>query len=130
MNLSKSLLLKICIITGLFFSTQVSFALVPEDVPIPTEETPNPGNIKPSSFHLAAASATISDTELAVYFDFSVGNAIITVTDGKNQPVFQDVVNTELMSDEMIPVENWPSDAYTLTVTYGTTTQKGSFQIQ
>jgi len=116
--------------TGLFFSTPVCFALVPEDLPIPGEGTPNPGTIKPSSIHTASASATISDTEVTVYFNFPVGNALITVTDGKNQPVFQDVVDTELMSEEIIPIGEWPSDIYTLTVTYGSVTQKGSFQIQ
>jgi len=130
MNLSKSLLLKICILTGLLFSTQVSFALEPEEVPIPTGETPNPGDIKPLSFHLASASATISDSELAVYFDLPVGNALIAVTDGNNQPVFQDVVNTELMSEEIIPIGNWTSGLYTLKVIYGTTIQSGTFQIQ
>ena len=130
MNLSKSLLLKICILIGLFFSTQVSFASEPEQLPIPPVDSPDPGNIKPSSFHLATASATISDAELVVYFDFSVGNVLITVTDENNQPVFQDVVNTELMSDEIVPIQNWPSGVYTLTVIYRSTTQRGTFQIK
>jgi len=67
---------------------------------------------------------------LTVYFDFPVGNALITVTDENNQPVFQDVVNTELMSDEIVPIQNWPSGVYTLTVIYRSTTQRGTFQIK
>jgi len=128
--MSKSLLFKVCIIAGLFFFSQVSFASQPQQVPIPTDGSSDPGKIKPLSVEYVSASATISDIELAVYFDFSVGNAIISVYDLNNQLVFQEVVNTDFTVDKFIPVDAWQSGEYMLTVKYGNITQRGIFQIQ
>ena len=78
MKISKSILAKICIVAGFIFTSQLGFAS--NEVPIPKD-----GSIIPPSGQMNGlttefpTSATISDTDLAVYFDWSVGDATITV---------------------------------------------------
>ncbi|MFT3754270.1 MAG: DUF3244 domain-containing protein [Paludibacter sp.] len=128
MKISKSFLGKICIAAGFILISQFSFATNP--VPIPIDDSPTPPPGLPNSMTIEpSASATISDTELAVYFDYSVGDATITVYNGSNQVVCQETVDTNSTTEVDIPVVAWDSGTYMITVTYGTTTQRGSFQI-
>ena len=130
-KISKSWISKLCLIAGLMLSAQFSFAVDPIPVPIPPDGTPDSGSPKPSSVIMEpSATATISDTELAVYFDYEVGDATITVTDASNNVVYQETVDTDTSSATSISVSNWSAGDYTITVTYGTTTQRGYFSME
>ncbi len=129
MKISKSWIFRTCLIAGLVLSAQFSFAtepiLLPPDNKPPDPPTPIMGMTMESS-----ASATISDTELAVYFDYAVGDATITVTDASNNMVAQETVDTDASSAISISVSNWSAGNYMITVTYGTTTQRGYFSME
>jgi len=134
MKISKSFLGKICIAAGFILISQLGFATNP--VPIPPDGSPNDppttGNKamqKVSAISAVSASAEISDSELAVYFDWMVGNATITVYDVSNQIVYRETVDTNLSTEVYIPVDDLDSGTYKLTVTYGKTTQRGYFQL-
>ncbi len=114
--------------------TQLSFASGTTPVLIPPDSSPNPQpgqtNRGTTDETCVSASATISDVELAVYFEWGVGDAVITVYDTGNNVVFQTTVNTYSITQVNIAVCNWLADEYTLTVSYASTTQRGSFQIE
>ena len=125
MKTSKSVFTKVFVILGLLFLIQFSFATDP--IPLPKDGNPPPGSLRPVL--MLSASASISDTELAVFFDWSVGNATITVYDGSNNVVYREVVDTYSTMEVYIPVDTWSAGSYTLTVVYGKTTQRGSFTL-
>jgi hypothetical protein len=129
MKISKSWILRICFIAGLILSAQFSFAVDPIPVPIPPDggTPPDPGRLNPVM--ICSASVTISDTELAVYFDYSVGDATITVYDASNSVVYQETVDTNSTSAVSIPVSNRGTGDYMITVTYESITQRGYFSI-
>ncbi len=85
---------------------------------------------KPLSFALSTVTAFISETELAVYFDSSVGNATITVYDANDNVISQETVDTDLTSEVFIAANAWTSGNYTLEITYGTTTLIGEFSVE
>lgn len=125
------MLLKICIMTGFILTTLIGFAGEPTQLPIPPDDFPEPPVVTPHGSSIEpSASVTISDTELAVFFEWSVGNATITVVDESNNTVYMEVVDTNSTTAVYIPVDTWGSGEYTLTVTYGTMTQRGNFQIE
>jgi hypothetical protein len=126
MKTSNSVLFKVCILLGLSLLIQFSFATDP--VPIPKDGNPPPQPLSPTM--MLAASATISDTELAIFFDWSVGPATITVYDSSNNVVYREVVDTYTTMEVYIPVDTWDSGKYMLTVTYGKTTQRGYFKLK
>jgi len=127
-KISKSWIFKACLVAGLVLSTQFSFATI---VPIP----PDGGQKAPPTqtnglTREPSASATIDATELDVYFDYSVGDASITVYDATNNVVYQEVVDTDSTSAVSIGVSNCATGDYMITVSYGTTTQRGYFSIE
>ena len=115
-------------IVSLSLSSQFSFAdepiLLPPDG---GQQTP------PSQPHVRSimptASATISETELVVYLDYSVGDATITVYDTDNNVVYEETVDTTSTYEVIIPVVNWDPGDYMITVSYGSTTQRGYFNL-
>lgn len=130
MKISKSWIYRIFVVAGFILSTQFSFAGEQTQVPIPPDDTPDSGGPRPTSMTIMpSATASISDTELVVYFEYSVGDAMITVTDANNQVVYQETVDTNSMTEVYVPVEGWLSGNYMITVTYGNITQRGYFNI-
>ena len=130
MKISKSWIYKIFLIAGLIFSVQFSFAT---DTPVllPPDGTPKDPPAQPHGLTMKpSATATINATELAVYFDYSVGDATITVNDADNNVVVQEAVDTDSTTEVSIPVSNRPAGDYMITVTYGNTTQRGYFSIE
>ena len=130
-KISKSGFFRICLIAGLIFTSQFSIAGDTDPILLP----PDGGQKDPPTqtnglTQEPSASATISDTELDVYFDYGVGDATITVYDTGNNVVCQEVVNTDSNSAVSIGVGNWSAGDYIITVTYGTTTQRGYFSIE
>ncbi|MEI7503873.1 MAG: DUF3244 domain-containing protein [Paludibacter sp.] len=85
---------------------------------------------RPLSLTIIPVSATISETELSVYFETSVGNAIITVYDNMHQILCQQTVATNSTLEFYLPSTEWATGDYTLTVTYGTTNLTGEFQME
>ena len=75
-----------------------------------------------------SVSASIDETQLAVYFDSPVGEATITVYDANNNVVSQQTVDTDSVSEVFISISSWTSGTYTLKITYGTTHLTGEFQ--
>ena len=131
MKISKSWIFKACLVAGLVLSAQFSFAGDPGPILIPPDGTPPPAPGQPDMMtQEPSASATISDTELDVYFEYGVGDATITVYDANNNVVYQEVVDTNSTSAVNIGVSNWATGDYMITVTYGTTTQRGYFSIE
>ena len=129
MKISKSWIFRICIIAGLVLSAQFSFAQRP--VLLPPDGTPRtpPAQTNGLTQELTA-SATIDATELDVYFGYGVGDATITVYDANNNVVDQEVVDTDSTSAVSNGVSTWATGDYMITVTYGTTTQRGYFSIE
>jgi folate-dependent tRNA-U54 methylase TrmFO/GidA len=119
---------KICIIAGFILIAQFSFATeitIRKDdpkQPPPTQTDGLTGDI--------IVSATIDATELAVYFEESVGDATITVYDASSNVVYQEVVDTDASLEVFISSSTWLSGDYTLTITYGTTDLIGDFKIE
>jgi hypothetical protein len=129
-KISRSLIFKICLIAGLMLSAQFRFAGDPIPIPIPKDDSPPPEQGKYGMTTEPSASATISDTELDVYFEYSVRDATITVYDADNNVVYQETVDTDATFATSIPVSNWSAGDYRITVTYGTTTQRGYFSLE
>ena len=130
MKTCKSFTFKSCLTIAFILFSVFGFALTPVDVPIPPDNSVPPGTIKPLSCEFVAASATISETELAVYFDFPVGMATIIVCDASNLIIYLESVDTNTTTEVFIPVGMWEGGDYTLSVSYSSTTQRGDFNIQ
>jgi len=77
-----------------------------------------------------STTATISDLELAIYFETSIGDATITVTDDSSQVVYIETVNTDSNPEIHIPVDLWNKGNYNLTITYTNTTLRGDFTLE
>jgi hypothetical protein len=92
-------------------------------------EDPKPPGPKPLSFVGNPVTAAIDEADLSVYFDEPVATATITVYNSFNQVVETVVVDTNMTTEVHIPVYLLDAGDYTLTVSYGTTIQKGVFQI-
>jgi len=95
--------------------------------------TKNPQPPPPVSTSLTQelpVSAFISETELSVYFESTVGDATITVYDADNNVVYQETVDTDLESSVFISSSSWSTGGYSVTITYGTTSLIGYFDIE
>ena len=130
-KISKSWIFKVCLVAALVLSAQFCFAVDPIPLPIPKDGTPkDPPTQTNGMTQEPSVSATISDTELDVYFEYGVGNASITVYDAYNNVVDEEEVDTDSSSAVSIGVSNRATGDYMITVTYGTTTQRGYFSIE
>jgi hypothetical protein len=98
------------------------------DIDLRKDPPPNP--IPCSMDPDVLVSATIDATDLSIYFETTVGEATITVTDDSGQVVYQESVDTDSTSEFHIPVDQWTSGNYTLIIAYDTTVLRGNFQTQ
>ncbi len=98
--------------------------------PIDLSRSNPPPKTEPSSLFNIPVSASINTVELGIYFENPVGQATIIVTDDSNQVVYQETVNTDSSSEILIPVNQWTSGNYRLTINYGTTSLWGDFQVE
>ncbi len=85
---------------------------------------------KPLSLTFLPVSATISETDLSVYFDSPVGNATITVYNASDNIVAQETVDTDSTSEVSLAAEAWASANYSIKITYGITTLSGVFLVE
>ena len=130
-KVSRSWIFRICLIAVLFCSAQLSFAGDAVPILLPTDGTQPTPPVQPQMLTTEpSATGTISDTELAVYFDYTVGDATITVYDAANNVVCQQTVDTDVISAVSIALSSWATGNYMITVTYGNTTQRGHFSIE
>lgn len=84
---------------------------------------------RPLSSTYISISASINDMDLSVYFGTSVGTATITVYDASNQITYQEAINTNNMTEVVVPTDPWDSGTYAVTISYGATIMRGSFDI-
>ena len=130
-KISGSWIFRICLIAVLICSAQFSFAFDTVPILLPPDDGQQVPPAQPRMPIMEpSATGTISDTELAVYFGYSVGDATITVYDANNYVVYQATVDTDVSSAVSIAVGNWATGNYMITVTYGNTTQRGHFSIE
>lgn len=117
-------------IISLFMFLCISFATktMASEITL-TKAEPIPPGPRPLSLVSYPVSASIEETSLFLYFDWSVGFSTITVYDSSNTAVYQTVVDTSSTLEVTIPVDYWDTDTYKLTVSYGATNLYGYFQI-
>jgi hypothetical protein len=124
------MLSKICVTAGFLVLAQLIFATdaitIRKGDPVPPPQ-PMPNHVTIDTD--IPVSATIDTTELAVYFEGSVGEATITVYDGSQNVVYQGVVDTDTTLSISIPSGSWSAGNYSLTISYGTEYLIGDFQI-
>lgn len=138
--MKKNLLKKISF-SALLFSLlypQVVLADLPlkKDDPVPGDVSPGMNSIKSYSrtFTLSTQSvypvtADIINGELGIFFDYPVGIAYVTITDGNGNVVALETVDTYTVYDLYIPINDLISGNYTLRISYGTTKLIGEFQL-
>jgi len=128
MKISKSWIYKFCLIAGLIFTVQGLFATditIRKDDPVPPPQ-PMPNFLTQG----IPISATIDNTQLALYFDESVGEATITVYDVSNNVVSQETVDTNSSLSIFIASDSWGSGSYRVTINYSTTSLVGDFEME
>ena len=131
MKISKSFYAKICIATGFLLSASSMFGMdiiIRKGDPVPPPE-PMPARVTTVDTEIPV-SATIDSTELAVYFELSVGDATITVYDEYSNVLYQNVVETDTDLSTSISSGSWSAGNYTLTICYGTEHLIGDLQIE
>jgi hypothetical protein len=129
MKISKSFLAKICIATGFLLTASSMSAMdiiIQKGDPVPPPQ-PMPNRVTIDTD--IPVSATIDATELAVYFEWSAGDATITVYDQSQNVVYQAVVDTDTDLSTSIPSGSWSAGNYSLTISYGTENLIGDFQL-
>ena len=72
---------------------------------------------------------TLSDTELAIYFNNSIGVVNVTIEDQNGSVVYQDAINTNSTRESLIETGGWDSGNYTIHISYNKTSLVGSFQL-
>lgn len=121
------MLSKTCVIAGLLLVAQFSFAtdiIIRKD-----DQSPQPMPNRSSVDSDIALTATVDNSNLAVYFDWAVGEATIIVYDENQNVVYQTVADTDSILDFFIPSDYWSTGDYTITISYGTINLIGDFQL-
>jgi hypothetical protein len=98
--------------------------------PIVITKDPPPPPLPNSFTQELPVSATISETQLSVYFESSVGDATITVYDANDNVVSQETLDTYSTTEIIIATDTWASGNYTIKITYGTTALSGIFLVE
>jgi len=127
----KSLFFSTFLLMMLFMSEQYCFSKDTTTIIIRKDDTSEPTPSQPNGFvSLLSVSATIDDTWLTVFFESSIGDATITVTNDSTGIVYQEVVDTCLNDEFIILVDMFSSGNYTLTISYKKTTLIGQFLME
>jgi len=130
----NSLLFSTCMLLATALPFQNAFAV---DVPLKKGDTgagtiPSSSTLRVSSFRTVAITpvyADLSYTELTLNFNLPIGNALVTVEDEMGGIVYVYSIDTNSSSELIIPIDGWESGNYTLTITYGSKTLNGSFEL-
>jgi len=67
---------------------------------------------------------------LAVYFESTIGEVIVTVISDSTGTVYQDVVDTGSTTEIFIPSTLWSPGTYRLTISYENTLLWGDFLME
>lgn len=78
---------------------------------------------------ITPVSADLSETELVLNFSSPIGTALVTVEDQMGGIVYVYSINTYSTSELVIPIDGWEIGNYTLTISYGTKTLTGDFNL-
>jgi len=111
------------------FSVQSVFAV---DLPLKKGDSGSIGGSYMLSRSVSATiplSASLDDTELAIFFGKSVGIAHVAILDESGSVVYQEVIDTNSTSETYVEIGGFDSGNYTLQVTYGVTNIVGAFQL-
>ena len=130
MKISKSFYAKICIATGFLLSASSMFGM---DIIIRKGDSVPPPEPMPAFLSVDTeipASATVDSRELVVNFEWSVGEAIITVYDQYGNVLYQGVADTDTDLSTSVSSGSWSAGNYTLTISYGTEHLIGDFHIE
>jgi len=129
MRISKSMVSKTSVIAGILLVAQFSFAtdiiIRKDDQSPPPQPMPNRSSVDTD----IALTATVDNSNLAVYFDWAVGDATIIVYDENQNVVYQTVAETDSILNFFIPLDCWSTGDYTITISYGTINLIGDFQL-
>jgi len=113
-------------LTALFSFLYLGIVSATNIIIIVKDPPPDPDPLR-SVLYDIPVSASINESQLAVYFELPVGVAAIAVYDEYNQLVCQQTVDTDETSQAIIPADEWTPGSYTLTITYDDTTLQGDF---
>ena len=81
---------------------------------------PPPSPLPNSIIHKLPTRATVSEVQLPVSTETTIGNATITVYDESGQVVYQETVSADSISDLFIEAEAWSTGNYSVTITCST----------
>ena len=131
MRISKSMLSRICIVVGFILCTQFSFAAT--EIIIRKDDQSPPPQPMPNRIITETdipVTATVDNSNLAVYFEWAVGEATITVYDENHSVVYQGVADTDSDLTIFIPSDYWSAGDYSIKISYGTTHLIGDFIVE
>lgn len=79
---------------------------------------------------LIPVTVDLSTTELYLNFTNTVGIATITVTNSNGTIVQQDLLDTDASNELNIPLDGYEAGVYTFTISYGSVTLTGNFELE
>lgn len=126
MKISKKSILKAGL---LLLFLLVHSGLFAGEIVIVKDNTVGPIQPHPQSAEYYPVSAYEDGIDLSVFFDWAVGDATITIQDANGVTVYQAVINTNVQTTVVIPIDNWNSGEYTIRISYGTTRLIGEFEV-
>jgi len=127
----KLLFFKISLVFMFFLSGPYCFATNTTPIIIRKDEPKDPTPVQTNRVGTSLpVSATINDTELAVYFESTIGEVIVTVISDSTGTVYQDVVDTGSTTEIFIPSTLWSPGTYRLTISYENTLLWGDFLME
>ncbi len=114
------------------FSSQGGFA----GTPLRTDDPyPGGGGLNTPSLSMAQIETVspvtydIIGSNQAICFNSNIGTATVTIQDQYGSTIYQSVVNTNTQSVLYVPIENWETGSYTITVTSESTNFVSGFQL-
>jgi hypothetical protein len=125
----KTICMKSTILLLISFFT-FSSGLFASQTEIDLTKLPEPKGPRPLSLTYFPVSATISETELSIYFDSVVGLATIKVYDANDNIVSIEIVDSITTSELYIATNAWLSGEYKIEISYETTILSGIFLVE
>lgn len=94
------------------------------------KNTPSTGSTRQRAPMLIPVTVDLSTTELYLNFTNTVGMATITVTNSNGTIVQQDLLDTDASNELNIPLDGYEAGVYTFTISYGSVTLTGNFELE
>ena len=128
LTLKTKLMKRSILFTALFAFFICGIASATDNIILVKDPPPPPFPMRMET--VLPVSATIDASQLAIYFEPTVGDATITVYDANNNVVYQETVDTDSNSNVYISSSSWSAGSYTVVISYGTTTVRGYFDME